>query len=204
MRSQLPFAPGTRYDVILDLPIEVGAAVNVSALIGGGLPLVRIVTAGQPQVPPAATPALKLNPALPLGVRMQDALRPELVVEGGARLTEDQKLDFTGLDLASPWRVNGGTGSFEGKPLFSVKRGTPIVMAIDNRTAFVQPFHVHGHSFRLLHRSTTAGRTISSTPCRSPSAESCTSPSSPTIPAVGSFRRRCWSASTSGCGAGSR
>ncbi len=151
VRSQLPFAPGTRYDVILDLPIEVGAAVNISALIGGGLPLVRIVTAGQPQVPPAAAPALKLNPALPLGVRMQDALRPELVIEGGAKLTEDQKLDFTGLDLASPWRVNGGMGSFEGKPLFSVKRGTPIVMAIDNRTAFVQPFHVHGHSFRLLH-----------------------------------------------------
>ena len=24
-------------------------------------------------------------------------------------------------------------------------------MAIDNRTAFVQPIHVHGHSFRLLH-----------------------------------------------------
>ena len=42
-------------------------------------------------------------------------------------------------------------GSKEGKPLFSVKRGTPIVMAIDNRTAFVQPMHVHGHAFRLLH-----------------------------------------------------
>jgi FtsP/CotA-like multicopper oxidase with cupredoxin domain len=151
VRSQLPFAPGTRYDVILDLPIEIGAAVNVSALIGGGLPLVRIVTAGEPQVPPAAVPSLKLNPALPLGVRMQDALRPELVIDGGARLTEDQKLDFSGLDLASPWRVNGGVGSFDGKPLFSVKRGTPIVMAIDNRTAFVQPVHVHGHSFRLLH-----------------------------------------------------
>ncbi|MFJ5369718.1 multicopper oxidase domain-containing protein [Bosea sp. CER48] len=72
-------------------------------------------------------------------------------MEGGATLTADQKLDFTGLDLARPWRINGGAGSLESKPLFSVRRGTPIVMAIDNRTAFVQPFHVHGHSFRLLH-----------------------------------------------------
>ncbi|CAM5214552.1 Multicopper oxidase with three cupredoxin domains (Includes cell division protein FtsP and spore coat protein CotA) OS=Bosea thiooxidans OX=53254 GN=SAMN05660750_01595 PE=4 SV=1 [Bosea thiooxidans] len=151
VRSQLPFAPGTRYDVVLDLPVEDGAAVNVTALIGGGLPLVRIVTAGEPQVPRAAMPALKLNPALPLGVRMQDALRPEIVVEGGATLGDDQKLDFSGVDLAKPWRINGGVGSLESKPLFSVKRGTPIVMAIDNRTAFVQPFHVHGHSFRLLH-----------------------------------------------------
>lgn len=151
VRSQLPFAPGTRYDVVIDLPVEAGAAVNVTALIGGGLPLVRIVTEGQPQVPPAAAPGLKLNPALPAGVRMQDATRPEIVVEGGATLTGDQKLDFAGLDLARPWRINGGLGSLDAKPLFSVRRGTPIVMAIDNRTAFVQPFHVHGHSFRLLH-----------------------------------------------------
>jgi FtsP/CotA-like multicopper oxidase with cupredoxin domain len=151
VRSQLPFAPGTRYDVVLDLPEETGAAVNVTALIGPGLPLVRIVTAGEKTAPAAEAPALALNPALPAAVRMQDALRPELVIEGGAKLTEDRTLDFTGLDLARPWRVNGGLGSFDGKPLFSVRRGTPIVMAIDNRTAFVQPLHVHGHSFRLLH-----------------------------------------------------
>jgi len=26
-----------------------------------------------------------------------------------------------------------------------------VVIAIDNRTAFAQPMHVHGHVFRLLH-----------------------------------------------------
>jgi FtsP/CotA-like multicopper oxidase with cupredoxin domain len=36
-------------------------------------------------------------------------------------------------------------------PLLKVKRGTPIVLAIANQTPFVQPFHLHGHSFRLLH-----------------------------------------------------
>ena len=151
VHAQLPFAPGTRYDVVLDLPVEAGASVNVTALIGPGLPLVRIVTEGAAKVPPAAAPALKLNPALPAAVRMQDALRPDMVIEGGARLTPDRTLDFTGLDLARPWLVNGGTGARDGKPLFSVKRGTPIVMAIDNRTTFVQPLHVHGHAFRLLH-----------------------------------------------------
>jgi FtsP/CotA-like multicopper oxidase with cupredoxin domain len=151
VHAQLPFAPGTRYDVVLDLPIESGASVNVTALIGPGLPLVRIVTEGAAKVPPAARPALKLNPALPAAVRMQDALRPEMLIEGGGKLTPDRVLDFAGLDLARPWLVNGGTGTKDGKPLFSVKRGTPIVMAIDNRTAFIQPMHVHGHAFRLLH-----------------------------------------------------
>ncbi|MGX5736150.1 multicopper oxidase family protein [Bosea thiooxidans] len=150
VRAQLPFAPGTRYDVMLDLPEEAGAAVNVTALIGAGLPLARIVTEGAKQPPRANPPTLALNPALPAAVRMQDATRAEIVVEGGARLAED-KLDFSGVDLARPWQINGGLGSLDGKPLFSVKRGTPVVVAIDNRTSFIQPFHVHGHSFRLLH-----------------------------------------------------
>lgn len=151
VHAQLPFAPGNRYDIMLDLPIEPGVSVNVTALIGPGLPLVRIVTEGAARVPQAAAPALGLNPALPAAVRMQDALRPEIVIEGGARLTPERTLDYAGLDLARPWLVNGGIGARDGKPLFSVKRGTPIVMAIDNRTAFIQPLHVHGHAFRLLH-----------------------------------------------------
>ena len=151
VHAQLPFAPGTRYDVILDLPQEAGASVGITALVGPGLPLLRIVTEGAPKPARNEPVALKLNPALPAAVRMQDALRPEFVIEGGGRPTLDRTLDFSGLDLARPWRVNGGTGSREAKPLFSVKRGTPVVMAIDNRTAFIQPMHVHGHAFRLLH-----------------------------------------------------
>ncbi|SIP89391.1 multicopper oxidase family protein [Bosea sp. TND4EK4] len=151
VHAQLPFAPGTRYDVILDLPQEAGASVGITALVGPGLPLLRIVTDGATKPARSQPVALKLNPALPAAVRMQDALRPEFLIEGGGKPTPDRTLDFSGIELAKPWRVNGGTGSKEGKPLFSVKRGTPIVMAIDNRTAFIQPVHVHGHAFRLLH-----------------------------------------------------
>jgi FtsP/CotA-like multicopper oxidase with cupredoxin domain len=150
VRAQLPFAPGTRYDLIVDMPEEVGATASVTALIGAGLPLVRLVAEGQKQPAKTAPPGLKPNPALPAAVRMQDATRPAIVIEGGARITPDFKLDFAGLDLARPWRVNGAVGD-AGKPLFSVRRGTPVVLAIENKTAFVQPIHVHGHAFRLLH-----------------------------------------------------
>jgi FtsP/CotA-like multicopper oxidase with cupredoxin domain len=36
-------------------------------------------------------------------------------------------------------------------PLVSVRRGTPVVLALINRTDHVQAFHLHGHVFRLLH-----------------------------------------------------
>ncbi len=151
VRSQLPFAPGTRYDLLVDMPTEAGATAIVTALVGSGVPLVRLVTEGAARPASTAPMALKANPTLPAAVRLQDAVRPQIVIEGGAKLGTDLKLDMAGLDPARPWRLNGGVGDASGKPLFSVKRGTPIVLAIDNRTAFLQPLHVHGHCFRLLH-----------------------------------------------------
>lgn len=151
VRSQLPFAPGNRYDLLVDMPTEAGATAIVTALVGSGVPLVRLVTEGAARPASTAPMALKANPTLPAAVRLQDAVRPQIVIEGGAKLGADLKLDMAGLDPARPWRLNGGVGDASGKPLFSVKRGTPIVLAIDNRTAFLQPLHVHGHCFRLLH-----------------------------------------------------
>ncbi|KPF72978.1 copper oxidase [Bosea sp. AAP35] len=151
VRAQLPFAPGTRYDLLVDMPGEAGATAIVTALVGAGVPLVRLVAESTAKPASTAPMALKPNPTLPAAVRLQDAQRPQIVIEGGAKVSPDFKLDLTGIDAARPWRINGGVGDAAGKPLFSVKRGTPIVLAIDNRTAFFQPLHVHGHCFRLLH-----------------------------------------------------
>ncbi|PTM43255.1 FtsP/CotA-like multicopper oxidase with cupredoxin domain [Bosea sp. 124] len=151
VRSQLPFAPGTRYDLLVDMPSEAGATAIVTALVGAGVPLVRLVTEGAAKPASAAPMALKPNPTLPAAVRLQDAHRPQIVIEGGAKVSPEFKPDLTGIDPARPWRINGGVGEASTKPLFSVKRGTPIVLAIENRTAFFQPIHVHGHTFRLLH-----------------------------------------------------
>ncbi len=151
VRSQLPFAPGTRYDLLVDMPTDAGATAIVTALVGSGVPLVRLVTDGASKPVSTAPMALKANPTLPAAVRLQDAHRPQIVIEGGAKVSADFKLDMAGIDPALPWRINGGVGDASAKPLFSVKRGTPVVLAIENKTAFFQPIHVHGHSFRLLH-----------------------------------------------------
>jgi FtsP/CotA-like multicopper oxidase with cupredoxin domain len=154
VKAQLPFAPGTRYDVIFDMPETIGASASVTALIGPGLPLARFVVAAATGASRPARPAIAgmpLNPALPAAVRLQDARRAEMMIEGGARITPENKLDRAGLDLARPWTVNGGRGDPKAKPLLSVKRGTPVVIGITNKTDFLQPIHVHGHSLRLLH-----------------------------------------------------
>lgn len=151
VRGQLPFPPGTRYDLIFDVPEEAGATAMVTALIGPGVPLLRFVAEGHKKLQPAPIAMLKPNPALPAAVRLQDANRSEIVIAGGAKPAPDAKLDVAGLDLGRPWTLNGGVGDASAKPLFSVRRGAPVVIGIDNRTAFPQPLHVHGHSFRLLH-----------------------------------------------------
>jgi FtsP/CotA-like multicopper oxidase with cupredoxin domain len=139
LKASLPFAPGTRYDLLVDLAPEAGAAGAVMALIGDGMPLVEIVTAGnkRPELPAIAP--LPLNPKLPEAIKLQSAARKDVVIKGDPKVPR------------APWTVNGASGSPSGAPLIKVKRGSPVVLTLTNQTAFVQPMHLHGHSFRLLH-----------------------------------------------------
>jgi FtsP/CotA-like multicopper oxidase with cupredoxin domain len=139
LKASLPFAPGTRYDLLVDLAPEAGTAGAVMALIGDGMPLVEIVTVGdkRPELP-AITP-LPPNPKLPEAIKLQSATRKDVTIKGDPKAPNGS------------WTINGAAGSPSGPPLVKVKRGTPVVLALTNQTAFVQPMHLHGHSFRLLH-----------------------------------------------------
>ena len=65
LRSSLPFAPGTRYDVIVDLPDEAGASGAVTAAIGDGMPLVELVAAGEKTPARATDSAPSAEPEAP-------------------------------------------------------------------------------------------------------------------------------------------
>ncbi|MHB2165883.1 multicopper oxidase family protein [Alsobacter sp. R-9] len=159
LRSTLPFAPGSRYDVLFDVPAEPGATAAVTALIGEGLPLVQVTAEGDPAITrrPVLPPIGPLAPnrLLPEAITLQKAQRADVVIEGGVRPgASDGRGTWTG-DPQRIWTVNGVSGAIgadkPGKPVLSVKRGTPVVLAMTNRTAFPQVLHVHGHCFRLLH-----------------------------------------------------
>ncbi|WP_414470711.1 multicopper oxidase family protein [Microvirga sp. M2] len=140
LKASLPFAPGNRYDLLVDLPRETGSAGTVSALIGNGFPLLEIVASGDGRdaLPPIAP--LPPNPKLPDAIRLQAAMRKDVIMEG---IPKDTSIP--------PWTINGAVGNAGNPPLLSVKRGSPVVLALRNETGFVQPMHLHGHAFRLLH-----------------------------------------------------
>lgn len=136
LKATLPFAPGNRYDLLIDLSQEQGQTGTLMAMIGNGFPLAEIITEGAQReaLPPVAP--LPPNPKLPEAIKLQDATRKDVVIKGDAK---------------TPWTVNGAPGRPSDAPLVKVKRGTPVVLALRNETGLAQPMHLHGHSFRLLH-----------------------------------------------------
>ena len=154
LRATLPFPPGTRYDLMLDLPPEAGASGTITALVGNGLTLADLGVSGEP-VSPGRPAIAKIgeNTLLPAEVKLQNAVRRDIVITGGARIDKDKPAAepaYAG-DPARIWAVNGTSGAAGLAPLFSVKRGQVVVLAIRNETAFPQALHLHGHAFRLLH-----------------------------------------------------
>ena len=160
LKATLPFAPGTRYDLLLDLPAELpaqpGPAGTILALVGQGLALATISLKGETVAQAGRPPigSIPENKRLPAEIRLQSALRRDLVLTGGVRpdpAKPGAAPAYTG-DPARIWQVNGASGAAGAAPLFTVKRGQVVVLSIRNDTAFLQTLHLHGHVFRLLHQ----------------------------------------------------
>ncbi|QFU16379.1 multicopper oxidase family protein [Microvirga thermotolerans] len=137
LRASLPLAPGSRYDLLVDLPAGAAETGRVVALVGNGFPLAEIAAAGDPGPARPAPSPLAPNGKLPSAIALEKAARKDVLIQG-----EDGK--------PAPWTLNGAAGD-AAAPLLKVRRGSPVVLTLINRTPLVQPFHLHGHVFRLLH-----------------------------------------------------
>lgn len=138
LKASLPFAPGSRYDLLVDLPTEPNVTGTIMAMIGTGFPLVEVATTGDKRPALPAIAPLAPNKALPGTIKLQAATRKDVVIKAPA-------------GAGTPWTMNGAAGSVAGAPLLKVKRGSPVVLTLTNQTPMVQPLHLHGHVFRLLH-----------------------------------------------------
>ncbi|GAC1558557.1 MAG: multicopper oxidase family protein [Beijerinckiaceae bacterium] len=145
VRRTIPVAPGARFDLMFDLPDSEGEGAKL-ILRGVNEPdrdLFVFKTEGVKRPPRAAIASLPLNPLLPPEIRLAEAKKVDIVVEGGsARATPKAK---------TLWTLNGAPGGFDGKPLFSVKRGAPVSLGLVNKTLVPLNMRVHGHVVRLLH-----------------------------------------------------
>ena len=125
--SRITLSPGNRADLLLDAVLEPASVASILVQDGGTeVPLARFVYDTGPPSRPAPRGDVEPLPANPLPERMdfRGALRPELPLDGAREMP--------------------------GAPMFAVKRGRTVVLALVNRSADPAVLHIHGHHVRLL------------------------------------------------------
>lgn len=152
--------PGQRADLVVDIDLEPGAYVEVldtaygeeraRAIMGWKVSEAEPLRHGA-QPAPAALPA---NP-LPLP-DWTTAEKHHLVFEGGAMggmtqaMMDGRMLDMRALVEAGRfWAINGSVPDDikATPPLLDLKLGKSHIVTLENRTRWVHPIHLHGHSF---------------------------------------------------------
>jgi FtsP/CotA-like multicopper oxidase with cupredoxin domain len=127
--GRVVLGPGNRIDLFIDMTMQPGEAAPLVAESHRDRTIARFVyDAGPPTRPVIAEDASPLpdNP-LPEKMDLKGALRFDVMID------------------ALP-------GDASAKPMFSVRRGRTVVLALNNRTSSAQAVHLHGHHFRLLDR----------------------------------------------------
>lgn len=140
VRNILPIAPGARFDLMIDMPASEGAEGKIILKDGEttqkDLAIFSTKGAARGGRPPIVSLAPNLN--LPAEIRLGQAKKIQLTIDApkspGAR-----------------WTINGQSGGYGGRPVVSVKRGTPMSIAFINKSATALAMHVHGQAMRLLH-----------------------------------------------------
>ena len=143
LRNLMPIGPGARFELIFDMPADVGATVRF-VLRGGEAaptaqepdrPLVVFKATGAP-VAPRPFAGLPANPLLPKEIDLAQAQRADFALSGGP-----------------PFQVNGALakGPWPEKPLLKVRKGAPVTLGLINKTTSPQAIRWGGHVARLLH-----------------------------------------------------
>ncbi len=146
-----PIGPGARFDVLFDMP---DAEKQSAKIVLRRWPLqgkpdtqpqdVAIFTAKgarRPALPPIAS--LPDNTSLPPIIQLQNAKRLDLTIASMKTAKPDPK---------RLWTFNGAPMDIDpARPLFSVKRGTPLTLGFINTSTVPHVMRLHGHVFRQLH-----------------------------------------------------
>jgi FtsP/CotA-like multicopper oxidase with cupredoxin domain len=146
-------APGQRADLLVS-PEEGEIRVALD-LFEDVAELFYLVPSGKAQTPPqiAENFALPANP-LTTPAAPAESRSVTIAIEGGLKgglksaKFQGQERDLrTLLENGKGWAFNGVAGP-AAEPLFTAKQGETLILTVDNRTAFAQPLHIHGHVWR--------------------------------------------------------
>ena len=134
----LVIAPGGRADAFVDVTARAGVVIPILLHDGKeARPIGQLTVSGEAPVRPAPLP-----PAPPLP---SNGLPERLDLKGATRV------DLTLGGSPTEWGIPAQFAK-SSPPLFRVKAGRIVVLALTNRAAIATVFHLHGHHFRLLDR----------------------------------------------------
>lgn len=178
--ATVTLAPGQRADVIVDMVHLPGTAAPLVAVLGEReVGVGRIVYHAYDlarETPLAAVAPLPVNlPAEPL---LTGARRIEIAIAGGAlgrfpagSTHAGRRLDPAGLIAhGQAWTLNASAG-LPDRPLFSVRRGTPVIVLLRNGTRWAHAMHLHGHHVRVPGAAGPAGAAWRDTVLVAPGAD---------------------------------
>jgi FtsP/CotA-like multicopper oxidase with cupredoxin domain len=165
--GRLVLAPAQRADLILDMSGSPGRRYRVTDTFypRQAYELVQLEYDLAPPLrssPPDAPVRLPSNPVAE--PELGGARRVEVVFGGGMMggmshaVLDGSPTDFRELvRRGRMWAINGVVAPEHGdghvmEPMLTFRRGETCLLAMENRTAFHHPMHLHGHTFRVLAR----------------------------------------------------
>ncbi|MBV8766069.1 MAG: multicopper oxidase domain-containing protein [Hyphomicrobiales bacterium] len=152
LHGEMLLVPGGRFDLVCDIPPDARppTKAEVSALIGGGLPLLTVKVSDEAARPGPLPPLEWLSDnGLPRFIDLSHATRVECQITRALDRADARAL--AAADPAKLWKINGKSGDFTAPALFTAKRGTPIVLALANKSDVPIVMKLNGHLARLLH-----------------------------------------------------
>ena len=161
-QARVLLGPGMRVDLVLDAKAAPGATFRVidDFFPSDAYEVVTLAYGTQAAAGTGARPGgervkLPPNPVPPPDT--DRAIRHALTLGGGMMGGGMGGGMMGGMSgMGAVWTLNGrsATEAMSGHdPLFTLERGRTHVIAIDNRTAWWHPIHLHGHSFRIVARN---------------------------------------------------
>jgi FtsP/CotA-like multicopper oxidase with cupredoxin domain len=140
LANQFPMGPGARFELMFDMPRDLGAGVRLDLRGDAGTadgPFIAIESEGELMNARSEPPRLAANTRLPAEIALESAKRCDFTISGGG---------------SAPFAINGATFvDWAPKPAYVIPRGQAAVFALANKTQVVQAMRLWGHVARLLH-----------------------------------------------------
>jgi FtsP/CotA-like multicopper oxidase with cupredoxin domain len=140
LNNQFPMGPGARFELMFDMPRNLGVIVRLDLRGDAGAadrPFIAIMSEGEPTDARSEPPRLAPNARLPAEIALESARRCDFAISGGG----SQAFSINGASFVD-WAP---------RPAYVIPQGQPAVFALVNRTAVVQAIRLWGHVARLLH-----------------------------------------------------